>query len=273
MRSGRPIAVCLLAALFFLGAAGRALAGGSWLAPDRDLLTSGDRVTARGSFSLQGSLEGRITDGPYFAYLVPAGEWIRPGYVPADAVLLGQLIITRGRAYGAVARTTFTVPAVRRGAYSVGYCNFPCTVDGIGDLMGGMVWIGDTRAEARLVQRVYWLRLRLEGARYHGHRVAELAEGLEAEVARLEADVASGEAVRRELSDRVSGLQTRLRAAEQRARPTLIPAWAVVLAAIALLALAGAIVVRRRGPAAAHAGPEDARAEDVLRVLEDSLRR
>ncbi|MGH2659857.1 MAG: hypothetical protein ACRDHS_09375 [Actinomycetota bacterium] len=61
---------------------GPAAAGGSWLVPDRRAYVPGDRALLRGSFST-GSLEGRISDGPFFAYLLPQGRWI-DGSDPGD---------------------------------------------------------------------------------------------------------------------------------------------------------------------------------------------
>src|ERR687896_1881493 len=70
-----------------------ASAGGSWITPERSAYVLGQLAVVRGSFG-SGSQEGRIDDGPFIAYLLPATRWITNGKVPEGAIRLGELMIT-----------------------------------------------------------------------------------------------------------------------------------------------------------------------------------
>ncbi|MGH2637634.1 MAG: hypothetical protein ACRDHU_16005, partial [Actinomycetota bacterium] len=167
MRARRLLPLLIVGAIL---APAPAYAGGSWLEPDRRAYVPGDAATFRGSFSLSGSLEGRIADGPYVAYLLEAGRWLRPGGIPAGAIRLGELRIVRSNGpHPTRAVVSFEVPDVPTGWYHLGYCNQPCTVDGIGDLVGGDRFVvAPTRAEGLAIVRVDGLAGRVAAVR---HRV------------------------------------------------------------------------------------------------------
>jgi len=133
-----------------------ARAGGSWLETDRRAYVPADMATLRGRFDMSGSLDGTFADGPYVAYLLREGRWIQRGRVPEDAIRLGEIHIVRsGSSYPTRAVVTFEVPQLPTGWYHVGYCNEPCTVDGIGDLIGSDRFvIAPTRAEGRAIARI-----------------------------------------------------------------------------------------------------------------------
>jgi hypothetical protein len=159
MRSRRTVVVVTLALLAIPAFAGPASAGGSWLAPERSAYVPAEIAVFRGDFG-SGSLEGRIADGPFVAYLLPENRWINDQVVPASAIRLGELTIVRVSEHIFHARVEFEVPSVPTGMYHIQYCNEPCTVNGIGDLIGGdPIAIGATRMEARLLiltQRLRW---------------------------------------------------------------------------------------------------------------------
>jgi hypothetical protein len=159
MRSRRSVIIVTLTLLTVPVLAGPATAGGSWLAPERSAYVPAEIAVFLGDFS-SGSLEGRIADGPFVAYLLPLGRWINDQVVPASAIPLGELTIVRMSKHLFHARVEFEVPNVPTGMYHIQYCNEPCTVNGIGDLEGGeSVAIGATRLEARLLiltQRLRW---------------------------------------------------------------------------------------------------------------------
>ncbi|MGH2723231.1 MAG: hypothetical protein ACRDI0_03015 [Actinomycetota bacterium] len=140
-------------------------AGGSWLKTDREYFSVGDHVVARGTFGT-GSLEGKVSDGPFYAYLTPGDRaWDDP--LAEEAINLGPLTITKatGQYCCWVAEVEFTVPDVPVGRYRIDYCNDPCTVDGIGDLIGGMIFVGDTEREARFAARLERARARVDRLR------------------------------------------------------------------------------------------------------------
>jgi hypothetical protein len=141
----------------------------------------GDRVAARTKFG-SGQLEGKVSDGPFVVYLVPANRWIprNGGATPAWAIPLGELRIADGNNYGMVASISFTVPDVPAGSYTLDYCNVPCTIDGIGDLAGaGSFAIGETLAEAHLGAAVDRLERKVQSLERRARQVPELRAQLD----------------------------------------------------------------------------------------------
>jgi hypothetical protein len=137
------------------------------------------------------------------------------------------------------------VPAVPTGQYHLTYCNDPCTVDGIGDLMGGdAFFVAPTRQEALLLSRVDRLSWRLTHARQEGRakeRRALEKLGRAQETGARDMTLARGE---------IATLEARiaeLGAAPTRENQPLVPGWAIAVAALVLAVaiLAGAIVRRR----------------------------
>ena len=76
--------------------------------------------------------------------VVPSGLLVDPW--SSAFVTLRTVVTGAGGAY----RFTDVSP----GRYSIDYCNDPCTVNGIGDLVGGSFFVGDMREDARLMARV-----------------------------------------------------------------------------------------------------------------------
>jgi hypothetical protein len=232
-----------------LSAGGPAAAGGSWLETDEQYYPPGSPATARGTFG-PGAYEGRVSDGPYFAYLVPGFRWFeKPGSVPDYAVPLGPITIqpATGNYCCWVASLTFTVPDLPPGRYSIEYCNDPCTVNGIGDLLGGSFWIADNQEEARLLARIDRLEAKAESLK----RIKRDLREAEAELA----DLQGAEAELAEVRDHYYELVSDLRAARAQDAPTQVEipeptarslapaAWALGLAALVV----GAFVRRRLG--------------------------
>lgn len=238
----RSLTLAVVAMAIALIPTGHVSAGGSLLYPDRDVYEPGDVSRVHGSFG-SGSLEGTLADGPFVAYLLPQNAWIEETRMPEAAIRLGELRIVRDESYGKRASVTFTVPDVPTGWYSVGYCNEPCTIDGIGDLIGSQGFvIAPTRREGRYIVEVDRLEARVDSVRQRvvartraerkeleralQARAAELADA-QARVAELQADLA------------------RLRAREGD-RP-IVPGWAVGVLVVAIIA-AVFIVRRARRP-------------------------
>jgi hypothetical protein len=215
-----------------------AAAGSSWLETEQPYYSPGDHARARGIFG-KGSYVGTVDDGPFHLYLVPDYRWLpRNKPIPEWAVPLGPLTIqpADGEYCCWVASADFTVPEVAPGRYSLDYCNDPCTVDGVGDLLGGSFLVGESELEARLMGRIERLRFEVEA------------------LASTERDLRKTEAALAEVQDRYDTLVGRLRAmrpdeaspgeeTEPRDRP--LPAWAVVAGLVALAA--GAWFRRRLG--------------------------
>jgi hypothetical protein len=242
VRRASSVVPLVLIAVMILPAA-PANAGGSLMEPGRRGYGVGETATFRGSFSMSGSLEGRLSDGPYIAYLAPVGIY---DVDHPRAIRLGEIRMVHSDAWGVVATVSFTVPSVPTGQYQLTYCNEPCTVDGIGDLMGGdAIYVAPTRQEALLRERVDRLVWRVAHTRQEVRRHEREA------VERLEL---TQDAQARELAlarEEVATLESRigeLRAASARDEEPMVPGWAVVIGAVVLAAgiLSAAAIARRR---------------------------
>ncbi|MGH2672783.1 MAG: hypothetical protein ACRDHC_07380, partial [Actinomycetota bacterium] len=153
--------------------------------------------------------------------------------------------------------------------YHLTYCNEPCTVDGIGDLMGGdAFFVAPTRQEALLLSRVDRLSWNLTHARQEGRakerRALEKLERVQETGAR-ELTLARGE---------IATLEARI--AELGAAPAgddrpLVPGWAIAVAALVLaVAIVATVIVRRRD---AHAFEVPDTIPDEIGLEELDLRR
>jgi hypothetical protein len=227
----RRAALLLSTALLVLATPRLAVAGGSWLEGPEHVAV-GETITLTGGFS-NGQL-APVSAGPWFAYLARNAS----GGDPAAPLLLGEVDVGPG-GYPWLASTTFTVPDVPAGDYWVHVCDLGCRT-GVGDLIGSMIWIGGTRAEALLLQRASRLHDRLEGVRSRlGVRTAErdelneLRAGQERELDAMSARI-----------DDLVGQRERLALAvdEQRRRADGL----AVAFVIAALAAAVALVTSRR---------------------------
>lgn len=243
----RRLATALVLLSIVLVPAVPASVGGSWVYPDRGAYVPGDLARLHGSFSLRGSLEGSIADGPYVADLLPEGTWIGSTRVPADAIRLGELRISRAEGtHPTRAVVTFTVPDVPAGWYHVGYCNQPCTVNGIGDLIGSWRFVvAPTRSEGRRLRQVDRLEHRIDSALRKAHAHARVEQN-KLERA-LEARSTALDEARRRIAALESTLANRPVGQASQGR-TLVAGWAGVVLAVALVA-AALIVARRRTPA------------------------
>ena len=138
--------------------AGPAAAGGSWFETTEKQYEPGDTVTISGWTS--GGQLGWVEDGPFYGYLrvvqpEPATIERWPVIAPMD-VALGPLHIERvGKGgYALRASLTFVLPSqLAPGSYEFLYCNDPCTT-GLGDLVGGTVYVGVSPPTAETVPTV-----------------------------------------------------------------------------------------------------------------------
>jgi hypothetical protein len=204
--------------------------GGATFDFGSDYLVAGDRVTGRTSVWLGAKRSGRLEDGPYHAYLVPLNARYPEVGLPEGARWLAPISFEPLPGPYATARVSFEVPAVPSAGYSLMVCNVPCTVQSVGDLIGGWFTIAASPTEARiqsLTDRLDWktdaLRRQMNGEE---RRAEKAEEALRAEITGL----------RRELDALREASRTRRQAPE-----TTAPGWlgwagwgGVVLLALAL---------------------------------------
>ena len=229
------VGLAAVTALMSTTLSGAAAGGGAVFEFNRDYYVAGDRAVGETVFWIAGK-DRHLLARTFYAYLIPGQKWIEPPRIPAGAIPLGPITL------GGLARTSFTVPAVAPGAYSVGICDRPCRHSFVGDLMGGWINVVASEEEARLLPVIDRLRSRLDQMRWRAierarktqRRIVALQDGMEY----LEQDL---DQAREELGARLVGVERRPQAAPgafDRA------GWAVAVLAIATLAFVWA---RRRG--------------------------
>lgn len=232
LRKWTPVAVLLLA----VSVPAPARAGGALLDFDQDFYVPGDVVRAHSSVWLK-SAEGRLDDGPYFAYLShQSGEFPPP--LPPEALRVAPVeVVPRPETEHGDAYVEFALPEVEPGTYWLTLCNDPCKLQ-LGDIMATELVVASDAAEGRMVMAVDRLSARLRtlrilvSNRVLGHR----AESLRGRVTALERDVTS-------LTRAVEDLRSVAAAAEEKpaedASSSLPPLLAFLVPAALLGVLAG----------------------------------
>lgn len=124
-------------------------AGGSTFGFNRRWYAPGQLAVGRTQFSDGVEEQGRVDDGPYFAYLIRGDRFIEPPHLPGDAILLGRIRM-RPLEHGIwEASVRFVVPNVRPGSYTVSLCNDPCRSSFVGDLMGAWIFVAASAEQAK----------------------------------------------------------------------------------------------------------------------------
>lgn len=184
-------------------------AGGSWLEVvggervrldgwDLPYAAVGGTVTMRGDFS-DGQL-APVSAGPWYLYLQMESGDDAPLSEPLGAL---DIVPLGTRSYTASA--SFEVPGLPSGHYSVLVCTLGCTKIGVGDLLGGSVFVGATSGEARLGARLQILR-------WMQDEDERALRTLDSKVSRLEEDLAQAEGSLASESARVALLEGQARA-------------------------------------------------------------
>lgn len=187
-----PVVVLLLAVAF----SSPARAGGAQLDFDQEFYVPGDVVSAHSSVWLR-SAQGRLEDGPYFAYLHEAAADYPPP-LPETALRVAPVhVVERPTGEHGDASTEFVMPDVAPGRYALTLCNDPCAKL-LGDIMPTDFIVAADDAEGRLAlvrdrlsDRIRRFRILL-GSRVLGARAESLRGrviSLERDVTRLMADV------------------------------------------------------------------------------------
>ena len=222
-----------------------ASAGGGWSTPERSAYVPAQVASVSGTF-WEGSTGEPIADGPYIAYLLPADRWIQGFRVPEAAISVGQVTITRLDGDGFLARVEFRVPDLPAGLYHIQYCNDPCTVYGLGDLIGSESFaIGATLAEGRLLMLADHLRSRIDEITYRLRRqAAAQVRGVERELSAARGLQAIATVRGRELTETLRTTRSALEAERSTVSTAIVIASGLVIIVLALLVML--LVTRRR---------------------------
>lgn len=153
-----------------------------------------------------------VSAGPWFAYLSPDDD------VRGRPMLLAPVLIVARGGHSYLATTSFVVPDVPSGNYSVTVCDLGCRHEGVGDLYGGGLFLGGvTEREAKLAARLQlrrWihqddsramrhLRNQLDEARFALDAVDASSKRASSRAAAAETEVAT-------VTARNGGLQTQI---------------------------------------------------------------
>jgi hypothetical protein len=242
-----------------------AAGGGAVFDFDRRYYAPGDRVSGRVTFGRGSGEPIRAEAGPFTAYIIPGNRWIDPPRIPQGAVPVGPMRLVRSTSYW-VASVDFTLPEVGAGGYSLGYCNDPCTISSLGELVGGWFQAVPSHELIPLYASADRTEQRIRSLRGQARTADRRADELAGEV--------------RDLRDANERLEQRVAVLERAARPAPnrpadFPAplgWALV----ALTVLAGLVMFRpRRRPAPSLTTPSEAPAVERIDApdREPALRR
>lgn len=247
MHAVRGFAIAAVIAAVLIPAASAGADGGAYVDLDRTHYLPGDTAVGVAYVSVPRSEQDRLDRGPFYAFVVPTGASVTEGKpIPDGVIRVGTFSIERSRGQSFELRVSLTVPDLPGNFYSIALCNDPCTVSGFREPISGFLSIVETAREGQLLTE----QSRLEGRIYGLRRDVRKADRAKAELQGL---LEAGEIERSRLSGEVSRLEGAVAAATasltRSQRPTsqpLIETWAAVILAIAFLALAMVIAVRRR---------------------------
>ena len=219
--------------------------GGAYLDLDRTHYLPGQTAHAEGYVSVPRAKQHLFERGPFYVFVVPPRTVVREGRpIPTNAVRVGTVSIERERGTTFELRSSFVVPELRGDSYWLHVCNDPCTISGFREPLTGTISIVATAREGKLLTEVSRLNGRMSSLR----RQVRKAERADEE---LRAQLGVAEVARSELAIRVRELDAAAARATPSGRRPLVSTWAALTLAGGLLALALALVARRRR----HLGP------------------
>lgn len=110
-----------------LGPAAPAFGGGSFMRFSQDAYAVGQEVEGRMVFEPQVTGGGRLSDGPWFAFMQPeSSPSLEPSAVRDQAFRVDRLQMKPKGDGRYIARVGFVLPEVDHGRYELVFCNDPC---------------------------------------------------------------------------------------------------------------------------------------------------
>ena len=222
--------------------------GGAYIEFEGTHHLPGEQVTGTVYVSIPAGKMDLLERGPFYAFVLPSGTAIDPGRgLPAGAIRVGTFTIQQEKDQTEL-KVTFTVPQTEGDYYSFGLCNDPCTINGFGEPVSGVLSVVATEREAALLGDVSTLHSQLTGLK---RELRKAEKGADEQLASVSDALEESEAGRQALTDRVSTLEQQVdvadAAAEEAVGRPLVHPWAAAAVAIGLIALAFALAGRRRG--------------------------
>ena len=232
----------LVGATFASGAVARA-DGGAYLDLDRTHYLPGQTALFEGYVSIPRAKQDLIERGPFYVFVVPPRTAVTEGRpIPAGAVRAGPVSIERDRGTVFDLRGSFVVPELAGRSYGLSVCNDPCTISGFREPLTGTISIVATAREGALLTEIS----RLNGRNWSLRRQVRKYERANLETRALLTDA---EIARSALASRVRELGSIGQPVPPAFTPRpLLPGWSATVLAVGLIALAIAVLVRRRRP-------------------------
>lgn len=197
MRRSLLLVAAALIAILLTPSLSRANGGATFDFGDEAYLLSGEEIEGTTVVWLGKKDVRALQEGPYFAYLVPDGKWIKPPNIPAGAIRVGTVDFRMINEKKAVATLSFVVPDLPSGRYGLPYCNDPCTRASVGDLYVDSILVArDAEAGTLLVQseeaeaRAASFEWRLKRAKRQITRLEKATGAVQQDAANLRGDLA-----------------------------------------------------------------------------------
>jgi hypothetical protein len=247
MRAVKGLAMAAVVAAVLISAGSAGADGGAYVDLQRTHYLPGQTAVGEAYIWVPRSYQDRLDRGPFYAYVVPQGSSVTEGKpIPDGVIRVGTFSVERSEGKSFELQISFTVPDVPGDEYSISLCNDPCTVSGFLEPIGGFLSVVQTAREGELLTE----QSRLEGQIYGLRRDIRKTER---EKTDLQISLDAAEVERSSLTADVVELRSALAAdngpstvAERAPSRPLIETWAAALLGMALLALAAALLIRRR---------------------------
>ena len=241
MRVRRWIGAAMLAGATLAWPSAAWADGGAYLDLDRTHYLPGQTARAEGYVSIPRAKRFLVERGPFYVFVVPERTAVIEGRpIPADAVRVGTVSIERDRGSTFELHASFIVPELASRSYGLRVCNDPCTISGFREPLSGAISIVATAREGELLTDISGLNGRIWSLRRQVHKAERASE-------ETRALLTDAEIARSALASRVRELGSIGQQAPPTAAPRpLLPGWSAIVLALGLIALALAVVHRRR---------------------------
>lgn len=243
MRALRWLTVATTVAALLAVSGAASADGGSYIDLNRTHYLPGETAAGLAYVSVPERKQDLFDRGPFYAFVVTKSATIREDRpIPDGVIRVGTFSIEREKGRSFELRVSFTVPDLPGAFYSIAFCNDPCTISGFREPLTGVISIVQTAREGRLLTEQSRLDSRIFGLRRQLRKAERAGEELQGQ---LDASEAERQRLSTELSRLEDGPAPPAATAEKR---SLMDGWAAVglVTVIALLALAGALAIRRR---------------------------